>query len=295
MINLPNDLSKFCFGCEPLGGVDWGEVNIKEISTAIELAVDYGVNFFDTAAVYGLGLSETRLSKILGNKRHDIYIATKGGLVWENKKNSNNRTIISKNSAPKIIRKSVEESLARLRIDKIPIYYIHWPDLNVDIRYTFDELSKLQHEQKIIRIGCSNFNINQLKKACSVACVSLLQIPINLLNLEKDQDLITFSKNHNVGITAYNVLASGLLTGKFNSKSKFHDNDRRKRSFLFQESELVKLKNKIDLIKNKANQKNITCAQYSISKVLELDGVVATIIGIKTVNQFLENINAFHQ
>ena len=207
MINLPDDLSKFCFGCEPLGGVDWGEVNLKEISNAIELAVDYGINFFDTAAVYGLGLSETRLSKILGNKRHDIYIATKGGLVWENNNNSNNRTIISKNSSPKTIRKGVEESLTRLRVDKIPIYYIHWPDLNVDIRHTFEELSKLQNEQKIIRIGCSNFNINQLEKACSVANVSLLQIPINILNLEKAQDLLSFSINHNVGVAAYNVLA----------------------------------------------------------------------------------------
>ena len=97
MISLEK-LSPFCFGCEPLGGVDWGDVNIPKIERAIHCALEFGINFFDTAGAYGLGLSEERLSRILGENRHNVVIATKGGLSWEKNKTINKRSFITRDS-----------------------------------------------------------------------------------------------------------------------------------------------------------------------------------------------------
>ena len=100
--------SKITFGCEPLGGTDWGNISLKQIEYAINKAIDIGVNSFDTAAVYGLGLSEERLSQILGKKRHDLFIATKGGLKWSSEIQSK-RAEILKDSSPKQLTKDIKQ------------------------------------------------------------------------------------------------------------------------------------------------------------------------------------------
>ena len=111
--------SKICFGCEALGGMDWGEVNLKDLEDAINVAIDLGVNFFDTADVYGLGLSEKRLSQILGQRRLDMIIGTKGGIQWTESTKGRAKTRF--NSSPEYIETCVEESLKRLKLEIIPI------------------------------------------------------------------------------------------------------------------------------------------------------------------------------
>src|SRR6185312_8099008 len=130
-------LSRICFGCEPLGGMDWGEVDFNAVASAVERALELGVNFFDTAAVYGLGLSEERLAAILGRRRHDVVIATKGGLAWKIGR-PGSRAIVSRDSSLPCLRHGVEASLRRLQLDRIPVYYIHWPDPNTEIRHAFE-------------------------------------------------------------------------------------------------------------------------------------------------------------
>ena len=174
------NLSSICFGCEPLGGTDSGDVDLGEIKKAIYKALDLGVNFFDTAGVYGLGLSEERLSKILGNRRHEVVIATKGGLLW--KKSPSVRSVVIKDSSPAAIRRDVESSLSRLRLERLPIFFVHWPDNNTPIEDTFIELLKIQNEGKIKSIGCSNFSAQQLRAACSTSQVDYVQLPVNLLS-----------------------------------------------------------------------------------------------------------------
>ena len=116
-MSLASDvIPEFCFGCEPLGGSDWGDIDLNKIETAVSLSLELGVNFFDTANVYGLGLSEQRLSSILGEKRHEVIIATKGGLSWK-RENSTSRAIIKRNSSPNAILSDIEGSLKRLRLE----------------------------------------------------------------------------------------------------------------------------------------------------------------------------------
>jgi aryl-alcohol dehydrogenase-like predicted oxidoreductase len=280
--------SKICFGCEPLGGVDWGEVNLNDIETAIHSALDNGIDFFDTAASYGLGLSESRLSEILGEKRHHLLLATKGGLKWGTPEFSGRANVI-KDSSITSLRAGVEGSLRRLRIDQIPLFYIHWPDSSCDLRDTFDFLMNLRHEGKIRYIGCSNFNANELQVACSVAEVSVLQVPINMLSPPISSEMESVVTKNRVQIVAYNVLANGLLTGKFNSHTRFPKSDRRSRLSLFQGEKYQKALQEVSLLSRAAADQDLTLAQFAIKWALDQQHVSSVVLGIKSQKQILEN------
>lgn len=283
-------ISPICFGCEPLGGTDWGEVDIDAIEKAINIALELGLNFFDTAGVYGLGLSEERLSKILGNRRHDIVIATKGGLSWKN--SNSGREIITKDSSPLSIRADVESSLKRLRLEVLPIFYVHWPDSNTNIEDTFYELSILKNEGKINSIGCSNFSAEQIIQACSVTDIDYLQTPMNILDGPIDQSLSDVCLNNNINIIAYNVLLHGLLTGKFDINSNFPRNDRRSRLPLFKGSKFKNAIEKIEDLKIKAFKTNNSLSHHAINWVLTQKNVSSALIGIKSPKQMIDNWSA---
>lgn len=278
-----------------MGGVDWGEVSIEDISQAILKAIDLGINFFDTAAVYGLGLSESRLSEILGSKRHDLYIATKGGLSWSVSNKLSNRAQILRDSSPKNLRQGVEESLRRLRISRIPIYYVHWPDPNVEIHASFELLNKLLDEGKIDKIGCSNFNLAQITEASKITQISFIQLPLNLLNNQISNELNIFLESKQIKIVAYNALASGLLTGKYNQASIFNENDRRSRLPLFQGENYTKALTKVQEINKLADLQGMSSSQYSIAKILKLPNIASVIVGIKNTKQLEENWEALEK
>tara|TARA_B000000437_G_C11649093_1_gene306838 strand:- start:11 stop:862 length:852 start_codon:yes stop_codon:yes gene_type:complete len=279
-----------CFGCEPLGGTDWGDIDVNSIEKAIHKALDLGINFFDTAGVYGLGLSEERLSKILGSKRFEVYIATKGGLSW--KKSSSSRTNILKDSSKKAIRRDVESSLKRLRLEALPIFYIHWPDPYTKIEDTFIELMNLKDEGKIVSIGCSNFSSSELKQACSVAQVEYLQVPLNIFDGPLDKSTIDICSTNKIKVIAYNVLLSGLLTGKFNRDSSFQANDRRSRLPLFSGNNFIDALDRVEKLKVKASTDNISLTSYSINWTLMQENVSSVVLGIKNPKQVSDNWTA---
>jgi len=282
------EISRICFGCEPLGGADWGSISVPDIASAISRALELGVNFFDTADVYGLGLSETRLSEILGAKRYDVVIATKGGMCWQ-ESTSGGRASISRDSSPAYLRTAVESSLRRLRLDQIPIYFIHWPDADTEIKHTFEFLSTLKAEGKIGNIGCSNFSAEQVRVACEVSEVSFVQLPMNLLGEDMDLQMVELVKEKSIGVVAYNVLANGLLTGKYKTNSQFDKDDRRNRLPLFQGEAYLQALHQVTEIAALAKAESLTCAQYSISSILRREYVVSAVLGIKSREQIEEN------
>jgi aryl-alcohol dehydrogenase-like predicted oxidoreductase len=283
-------LSLICFGCEPLGGVDSGNVNFDEIEKAIYKALELGVNFFDTAGVYGLGLSEERLSKILGSRRHEVVIATKGGLSW--KKSTSKRSVVIKDSSPTAIRRDVESSLSRLRLECLPIFFVHWPDNNTPIEDTFIELSKLKNEGKINSIGCSNFSAHQLRAACKASQVDYVQLPINILSGGLGSDISKICTNNKIKVIAYNILENGLLSGKLDKNTNFPENDRRSRLPIFQGVEFINVLNRVEKLKVKAVENNLNLLQYSINWVLMQKNISSVIIGIKNPEQIKENCSA---
>tara|TARA_Y100000746_G_C15361979_1_gene390479 strand:- start:88 stop:939 length:852 start_codon:yes stop_codon:yes gene_type:complete len=276
-----------CFGCEPLGGTDWGDIDVKSIERAVHTALDLGINFFDTAGVYGLGLSEKRLSRILGSRRTEVFIATKGGLSWT--KSSFGRSDIVKDSSKQAIRRDVESSLKRLRLEALPIFYVHWPDPSTKIQDTFTELMNLKNQGKILSIGCSNFSSNQLKKACTVARVDYLQAPLNIFDGPLDKSIADICSVNKIKVIAYNVLLSGLLTGKFNEESSFQENDRRSRLPLFKGNTFKNALDRVEELKIEASKENMSLANYSINWTLMQKSVSSVVIGIKNSRQMSDN------
>jgi myo-inositol catabolism protein IolS len=287
MISLP-EVSKICFGCEPLGGADWGQVSVHDIASAVTRSLELGLNFFDTAEVYGLGMSESRLAEILGARRHDVVIATKGGMSWA-EASEGGRAIISRDSSPRHLQIAVENSLRRLRLDRIPIYFIHWPDPKTEIRDTFEFLNRLQDAGKIAHIGCSNFSVAQVQAASEVSKVSFVQLPLNLLGEDITPEMAALVKEKDIKVVAYNVLANGLLTGKFNINSKFAAGDRRARLPLFQGEMYRKALHRVAEISTLAASENLTCAQFAINTVLRRGDIASVILGIKNREQIEEN------
>jgi aryl-alcohol dehydrogenase-like predicted oxidoreductase len=282
------DVSKICFGCEPLGGTDWGEVDVADIAGAVQRALELSVNFFDTADVYGLGLSETRLSEILGPRRHDVVIATKGGMSWQ-QPGVGGRAAIRRDSSPEYLRGAVEASLKRLRLDRLPVYFIHWPDPHTDIRSTFECLARMRDAGKIGWIGCSNFSAEQVRLACQVAEVSYVQLPLNILGEDMDPGMQQVVHEKHIDVVAYNVLANGLLTGKYGPDAHFPESDRRSRLPLFQGDAYRQALQRVREISAEAEAEELTCAQYAIAKVVERAEVTSAILGIKNRRQIEEN------
>ena len=155
-------VSSFCFGCEPLGGVDWGNVNEKGVIESVELAYARNVNFFDTALVYGLGKSEKKLSLALGQNRFDCIIATKGGLSWGNK-NLKSRANVFKDFSKRALEQNLYLSLKNLDIENIPLYYIHYPATNLDEVKRVFHLFESFKEKGLIILRMLNFNYYQLQ------------------------------------------------------------------------------------------------------------------------------------
>ncbi len=282
------EVSRICFGCEPLGGTDWGEVDLRAIADAVERALELGINFFDTAAVYGLGLSEERLADILGSRRHDLVIATKGGLAWTQSA-AGSRAMVFRDSSSQHLRLGVEGSLRRLGLERIPLYYVHWPDPNTEIRHAFECLMKLKDEGKIGSIGCSNFNAAQVRAASEVSEVSLVQLPLSMLQDDLDAEMTETLAGRDIGIVAYNVLAGGLLTGKFNDCSRFPDNDRRSRLPMFKGDAFRQALQQVAEIAVQASEHGLTTAQHAIAGVLRGSKVVSVVLGIKNRAQLEEN------
>lgn len=283
-------LTQICFGSEPLGGVDWGDIDMGDMQRALDVALDVGVNFFDTAGVYGLGLSEERLSKMLGPRRHDVVIATKGGLSWD--AGNIARVSVRRDSSALAIRSDVESSLRRLRLECLPIFYVHWPDETVPLSETFGELDKMCAEGKIKSVGCSNFSASQMKDALRFSTIKYTQLPVNILGGNLETDISDLCAEYGVGIVAYNVLANGLLSGKYNKDSLFPANDRRSHLPLFRGAMYQKALERVEELKVTASCHKMSVSQYAIKWTLSQPNVVSAIVGIKNPKQMLDNWSA---
>lgn len=284
---------KFCFGCEPLGGQDWGKFAVQDVERAVERSLELGVSFFDTAAVYGLGLSEERLGRALGSRRYDVVIATKGGLSWSTKSNSpSGRAHVSRDSSIKAMRNGVEASLRRLGLDCLPIYYVHWPDVDTPFQETFEALMTLKYEGKIASIGCSNFSLQQLAESLCYADIEYVQMPVNLLDSNVSDEILYFCQHNGIGVVAYNVLAQGLLTGKYSKDSRFPVSDRRSRLPQFSGEVFLKTMDRVEQLKLQASKNNVDLTTYSVRWALSRPGVASVITGIKNVDQLEANLQA---
>lgn len=283
-------VSRLALGCEPLGGTDWGYVNIELVMAAIGRALELGINFFDTANVYGLGLSEERLSTALGPRRHDVVIATKGGVNWVPEPQGRATTYLD--SSPKHLVEAVEASLQRLRIDTIPLYFIHWPDPKTPIAETMDALARCKEQGKIRAVGLSNFSPAQVRQAAQYMKIAAVQLQYNLIDRSAEAELLACCRELDIRVIAYGVLAQGLLTGKYTSPAVFEQNDRRHRLRHFQSEVIQEKMRLVDRLKLVSVKYDKTPAQTAIRWVLDNPDVHFALAGAKSPTQIEHNVGA---
>ena len=284
--NTGLEVSRIGFGACAIGGHDYGKVDDNESRKAIRKALDCGINFFDTADVYGFGHSEEILGSVIGKQRDDVIIATKFGVAWD----ESGKTY--RNSSPGYVKKAVEASLKRLRIDTIDLYQIHWPDGNTPIEDTIDVLQTCIREGKIRYIGCSNFDdslVNQVQKYCSL---SSQQVSYSLADRSNEDSIIKLGRNHNMGIIAYNVLARGLFSGKYQDNKVFEGTDTRSRDRFFDDNHYTRLTDCTKTLAEISGRHGFKPAQCAISWTLKNKYVTTAIVGAKTEEQVQENARA---
>lgn len=273
------------FGGCPLGGHGWGsDFQVKEGMEAVRRAWDKGVRLFDTADVYGLGQSEERLSESLGSSRHQATIATKFGVRWD----ATGRT--RKDLSLSYLRSALEASLRRLRLECIPLYYVHWPDQVTPIPEVIGELKRCQDEGKIQSIGVSNFSAMQLQQACCTARIAAAQFQCSLVDRQEIDSLMPIARANKVALVAWGALAQGLLTGKFDSQSNFEKNDRRYRYDNFKGEKFQANLRVVKRVQAVAGRLGVTPAQVAIRWLLDAKGIDVVLFGAKRLNQVDDNL-----
>ncbi|MDA9657593.1 aldo/keto reductase [Alphaproteobacteria bacterium] len=281
--------TRIAFGCEPLGGSDWGKFDIAEVRRAVQTALDEGITVFDTADVYGLGQSELELGKALGKKRHSAFIITKFGVAW--KKESYKRAITYKKASASYIRQALENSLKRLRIEAIPLYFLHWPDPETPINETLEELEKFRIEGKILNYGISNFEAQTIKNTKMIFNLKAVQNNYNLLECEESRGIFDIAETLGLVRFAYGPLAQGLLTGKYNQNTRFHLDDRRHRLSKFSSAQWSKNQKVLKALNFVAKRRAKSVAQIAIRWVLQSGKVDIVVTGAKSSEQLKNNID----
>ncbi|MET0960529.1 MAG: aldo/keto reductase [Psychrobacillus psychrotolerans] len=254
----------------------------KEI---VRAAIQNGINFIDSAFIYGMGRSEELIGEVLMefNTRQDMIIATKGAHKIDDGK------VIVDNS-PKFLRETVENSLRRLQTDYIDLFYIHFPDEGTPKDEAIGTLSRLKEEGKIRAIGVSNFTIDQLTEANKDGNLEVIQSGYNLFKREAENDLIPFCAKHEISFIPYFPLASGLLTGKFNKDSIIEDG--RSKNPLFQGEVYIRNLEKIESLRSIANDKQAEVSSIVLAWYLAQNTIDIVIPGAKKPEQVLRNLKA---
>ncbi len=274
-------------GC-PLGGYGWGDTNDEAAQMAVKTALESGITFFDTADVYGLGHSEELLSRSLGTERYNVCIATKGGMRWDSCGKC------TKDISPVYIRSALQASLKRLKLDKIKLYYLHWPDGHTHIESTMEELVRCREKGMIDEIGLSNFSAEDIEKAIKIVPIAAIQIQYSLVDQGPVRLLQDTIKANKLALITWGSLAQGLLSGKYDEHSCFESNDRRSRDIYvnFHGEKLNANMKVVRLLKQYAQELDKTPAQVAIRWLLDTEPVSAILFGAKNPNQVLDNTAA---
>jgi aryl-alcohol dehydrogenase-like predicted oxidoreductase len=283
------DVSVIVLGTWVTGGWMWGGADELDSIRTIHRALDLGINFIDTAPVYGFGRSEEILGKALQQRpeRDGAVIATKCGLEWDAEQRH-----IRRNSSPSRIRQEVDDSLRRLGRDCIDLYQIHWPDPNTPFEDSMAVLVELCDAGKIRHIGLSNCNREQIADCLRVAPVCSLQPPFNLFEREAAKELLPFCQEHGIATLVYGGICRGLLSGKFSGAETFPKGDLRRADPKFKPDRFKQYVKAVDELKKLATKYDRSMAQFALCWALQQPGVTAVIAGARTPQQVEDNAGA---
>jgi aryl-alcohol dehydrogenase-like predicted oxidoreductase len=279
------EITSIGFGSWAIGGsgwaAAWGPQDDEEAVGAIKRALELGMNWIDTAAVYGLGHSEELVARALKGVSERPYVFTKCSLVWD--ENANVDNVLKKDS----VKRECEDSLRRLQADVIDLYQIHWPNPEEDIEEGWSALAELKEEGKVRHIGVSNFNVEQMERAQQIAPVETLQPPYNLIDRDIEEEILPYCGEQNIGVIVYSPMKSGLLTGKMTRErvQNLPSDDWRRNAPEFNEPRLSRNLELVELLEEIGAEHGRSPAEVAIAWTLRHPAVTAAIVGGRRPDQ----------
>ena len=279
------DITRVGFGAWALGGggwqFGWGPQDDEQSIAAIHHAVELGINWIDTAAAYGFGHSEEVVGRAIEGLRERPYVFTKCSLLEGPERRVLNS--LKRDS----IRREAQASLARLRIDAIDLFQIHWPRPEQDIEEGFSALVELRDEGLVRHIGVSNFNVDQLRRIAAVAPVETLQPPYSLIAREGEAEILPFAERAGIGVIAYSPMGSGLLTGAMTREriENMPADDWRQASERFREPQLTDNLATAERVRGVAERLGVSPGAVAIAWALRNPAVDGAIVGLRRPDQ----------
>jgi len=280
-------ITRVGYGAWAIGGTGWeyawGPQKDDDSLAAIRRSLELGVNWIDTAAVYGLGHSEEVVARALADwtgKRP--YVFTKCGLVWDE------RGRLSRKFAAATVRQECEASLARLRVETIDLYQVHWPPENdAELEEGWAELASLKREGKVRWIGVSNFSLEQMERARAIAPVASLQPPYSLVRRGVQEEILPYCRREGIGVIVYAPMASGLLTGALTREraASLPADDWRRRSPEFNEPNLTRNLALVERLRKVGKRHGSSAGEAAIAWTLRNPAVTGAIVGARTAAQ----------
>src|SRR5882724_5129694 len=287
-------ITRVGYGAWAIGGSGWefawGPQDDADSIAAIHRALELGVNWIDTAAVYGLGHSEEVVARALASYAGPRpYVFTKCGLRWDTQ-GQTHRVLTAAS-----IRQECEDSLRRLKVDIIDLYQIHWPveDVN-ELEEGWSAMARLQREGKARWIGVSNFNVEQMKRAQAIAPITSLQPPYSLVHTDVETEILPFCKREGIGVIVYSPMASGLLTGTMTREriSRLPDDDWRKHDPDYNEPGLSANLALVERLRSVGNRRGYAPGAVAVAWTLRNPAVTGAIVGARKPEQVDEVVAA---
>ncbi|MBI4551203.1 MAG: aldo/keto reductase [Candidatus Latescibacteria bacterium] len=273
-------------GCWPIAGIGWTGVDEQQSLAALHKALDVGVNFIDTAYMYGKdGESERLVGRAIAGRRDEVVLATKCGLHWKGDQ-------LTRDSSRKRIMQQVEESLRRLNTDSIDLYQVHAYDPNVPVEETARALHDLLDQGKVRAIGVSNYEVPQMEAFARSAPLHSNQPPYNLLMREIERDLLPYCRRHTIAVLVYWPLYKGLLTGKYGRGHRFPDGDSRLKDRWFKGKPLKRTLDMLDHLRPIADECGKTLTQVILNWTISQPGVTLAICGATRPEHVVQNAGA---
>jgi aryl-alcohol dehydrogenase-like predicted oxidoreductase len=278
------EISRVGYGAWAIGGAGWwhawGDQDDEQSIAAIRRAAELGINWVDTAPIYGLGHSEEVVGRALQGLADRPYVFTKASL---HEKDGAVAHSLKRDS----IRREVEASLSRLQLDAIDVYQIHWPDPDEDVEEAWTTFAELKSEGLVRHIGVSNFSVAQLRRAQAIAPVETLQPPYSLIERTIEDEILPFAEREGIGVVIYSPMQSGLLSGAMTPEriAALPDNDWRKHDARFNEPELSRNLAIVARLQTVADRHDTTPGAIAVAWTLHHPAVHGSIVGFRRPDQ----------
>jgi aryl-alcohol dehydrogenase-like predicted oxidoreductase len=287
-------LTPIGFGAWALGGAGWqyslGPQDDNESIAAIHCALDSGINWIDTAAVYGLGHSEEVIARAVRSAPCKPYVFTKCSVRWRKDRSMYNSL------KAKSLTEEVDGSLRRLGVEAIDLYQMHWPEPDNEIEEGWETLARLREKGKIRWIGVCNFTVEQMKRAQRIAPITSLQPAYSMLRRTVEEEILPFAQDNDIGVINYSPMGSGLLTGSMNAEfvaAMAPDDCRRKRDE-FKEPRLSRAMRLVELLREIGSGHGVSPGVVAVAWTLHQPAISAAIVGLRNVREVKELAPALH-